>query len=128
MPRGISLLFDAQRVNMQLTESFEHVAGKATYCKKLVEYSRVLIKLDEVKNCDWYPYYVAHYLSYASAYTLYAYEHVWHAEGLESMPIILDAISAVEGAADVAEKVVNVDAVRKTAKDLTRIVNEMSKD
>ena len=121
LPDGINLLSDAQRVNMQLTEFFEHVAGKAAYCKKLVEYSGVLIKLDEVKNCYWYPYYVAWYLSYASAYTLYAYEHVLRAEGLDSVPIILDAVSAVEGAADAAERIVNVDAVRETAKGLTQI-------
>ena len=64
---------------------------------------------------------MAWYLSYASAYTLYAYEHVLHAEGLDSVPIILDAVSAVEGAADAAERIVNVDAVRETAKALTQI-------
>ena len=118
---GINLLFDAQRTNMQLTEFFEHVVGKAAYCKKLVEYSRVLVKLNEVKNCAWYPYYVASYLSYASAYTLYAYEHVWHADKSDSVTIILDAVSAMQGAADVAEKLVNVDAVRETAKDLAQV-------
>ncbi len=118
---GINLLFDAQRINMQLTEFFEHVAGKATYCKKLVEYSQGFIKLDEVKTCDWYPYYVAWYLSYASTYTLYAYEHVLHMDESDSVSVILDAVSAVQDAADVAEKVVNVDAVREIAKGLTQI-------
>ena len=118
---GINLLSDAQRANMQLTEFFEHVAGKADYCKKLVEYSRLLIELDEVKNCAWYPYYAAWCLSYASAYTLYAYEHVWRAEGLDSVPIILDAVDAVQSAADVAEKIVNVEAIRETAKDLAQV-------
>ena len=128
LPRGINLLSDAQRVNMQLTEFFEHVAGKAAYCEKLVKYSRVLIKLDEVKNCDWYPYYVAWYLSYASAYTLYAYEHVLHADESDSAPIILEAVSAVQGAADVAEKIVNVDAVRDTARGLIKVANELSEN
>ena len=118
---GINLLFDAQRINMQLTEFFEHVAGKAAYCKKLVECSRLLIKLDEVKNCAWYPYYVAWYLSYASTCALYAYEHVLHMDESDSVPVILDAVSAVQDAADVAEKVVSVDAVRETAKDLTQM-------
>ena len=118
---GINLLFDAQRTNMQLTEFFEHVAGKATYCKKLVEYSRGFIKPDEVKTCDWYPYYVAWYLSYASTYTLYAYEHVLHMDESDSVSVILDAVSAVQDAADVAKKVVNVDAVREIAKGLTQI-------
>lgn len=119
LPDGIGLLSDAQGANMQLTEFFEHVAGKATYCKKLVEYSRVLIKLDEVKNCNWYPYYVASYLSYASAYTLYAYEHVLHMDESDSVSVILDVVSAVQDAADVAEKVVNVETVRKAAEGLT---------
>ena len=121
LPDGINLLSDARKADMQLTEFFEHVAGKAAYCKKLVGYSRVLIKLDEVKNCAWYPYYVAWYLSYASAYTLYTYEYVWHAEELDSVPVVLDAVSAVQGAADVAEKLVNVDGVRKAAHDLVRV-------
>lgn len=128
LSNGINLLSDAQKTNVQLIEFFEHIAGKAAYCKKLVEYSRVLIKLDEVKDCDWYPYYVAQYLSYARACTLYAYEHVLHAEGLDSVPIILDAISAVQGAADAAEKVVNVDAIRETVKNLTQVANELSGD
>ena len=115
----INLLFDAQRIDMQLTEFFEHVAGTAAYCKKLVAYSRLLIKLDEVKNCAWYPYYVAWYLSYASVYTLYAYEHVLHMDESDSVPVILEAVSAVQDAADVAEKVVNVEAVRKAAEGLT---------
>ena len=119
LPNGIGMLSDAQRTDMQLTEFFEHLAGKAAYCRKLVEYSRVLIKLDEVKNCSWYPYYVAWYLSYASAYTLYAYEHVLHVDDSDSVPIILDAVDAVQSAADVAEKVVNVGAVREAAEDLT---------
>ncbi len=121
LSRGINLFYLAQEANMQLIEPFEHVAGKAAYCKKLVEYSRLLIELDKVKNCDWYPYYVAWYLSYARAYTLYAYEHVLHAEGLDSVPIILDAVSAVEGAIDVAGKVVNVDAIREIAEDLAQV-------
>ena len=128
LPYGINLLSDAQRANMQLTEFFEHVAGKAAYCKKLVEYSGVLIKLDEVKDCVWYPYYVAWYLSYANAYTLYAYEHVLHADESDSAPIILDAISVVQGAADVAEKIVTVDAVKKTAKDLEQVASALSGD
>jgi len=37
------------------------------------------------------------------------------------VPVILDAVSVVQGAAGVAEKVVNVDAVRKTVKDLAQI-------
>ena len=118
---GINLFYQAQSANMQLTKSFEYVVGNAAYSKKLVAYSRVLIKLDEVRDCAWYPYYVAQYLSYASAYTLYAYEHVLHAEGLDSVPVILDAISAVQGAADTAEKIVNVDAIRETAKNLTQV-------
>ena len=119
LPNGIGMLSDAQRTDMQLTEFFEHLAGKAAYCRKLVEYSRLLIKLDEVKNCSWYPYYVAWYLSYASAYTLYAYEHVLHVDDSDLVPIILDAVDAVQSAADVAEKVVNVGAVREAAEDLT---------
>lgn len=121
LSHGINLFSNAQRVNMQLTKFFEHVAGNAAYCKKLIEYSRVLIELDEVKNCDWYPYYGAWYLSYARTYILYAYEHVWHAEGLDSVPIILDAVSAVEGAADAAERIVNVDAIREIAKNLAQV-------
>lgn len=121
LSHGINLLFDAQRTNIKLTEFFEHVAGNAAYCKKLVEYSRVLIKLDEVKNCDWYPYYVAWYLSYASTYTLYAYEHILHMDESDSVSVILDAVSALEGAADAAERIVNVDAIRATAKDLAQV-------
>ena len=128
MPRGINLLSDAQRTNVQLTGFFKHVAGKAAYCKKLVAYSRLLIKLDEVKDCVWYPYYVAWHLSYASAYTLYAYEYVWHADESDSAPIILEAVSAVQGAAEVAEKIVNVDAVRDTARDLIKVANELSEN
>ena len=122
LPHGINLLYDAQRANVQLTEFFEHLAGKAAYCKKLVAYSRVLIELDEVKDCAWYSYYVASYLSYARTYTLYAYEHVLHVDDSDSGPIILDAVDAVQSAADVAEKVVNVETVRKAARDLEHLV------
>lgn len=39
----------------------------------------------------------------------------------ESVPVILDAVSVMQGAADVAEKLVNVDAIRETAKDLAQM-------
>ena len=71
---------------------------------------------------------MAWYLSYASAYTLYAYEHVLHADESDSAPIILEAVSAVQGAADVAEKIVNVDAVRDTARGLIKVANELSEN
>ena len=117
----INLISQAQAANLQPTETFKHTTQNAPYNKKLVEYSLACVNLDEVKGCDWYQQYVAWYLSYASCYTLYAYEHIWHANELDSVPIILDAISAVQHAADVAERVVNVDAIREIAKDLAQV-------
>ena len=123
-----NLLDKSQALNMPTSEIFEHPARSAAYCRKLVEYSQAIIDLDEISDCDWYLYYVAWYLSYASCYVLYAYEHVWHADGLDSVPVILDVISVVQDAAYAAEMVVNVDAIRETAKNLTQVANELSGD
>ena len=118
---GMNLLYQSKAIDLPVDECFEDSAERAAYSKKLFEYCQVCVDLDEIKNCDWYRQYVAWHLSYANLHILYAYEHVLHADGLDSMPVILDAVSVVQGVADVAEKVVNVDAVRKTAKDLAQI-------
>lgn len=122
----INLIFQAQAANLQPTETFKRTAQNVPYNKKLVGYSLACVNLDEIKDCNWYRQYVAWYLSYASCYTLYAREHVWHANELDSVPVILEAVSAGQGAADVAEKVVNVGTVRKTTKDLAQIVERES--
>lgn len=122
---AMSLLYQAKAINLPIDECFEDPAERAAYSKKLFEYSQAFVNLEEIKNSDWYPQYVAWHLSYADLYTLYAYEHVLHAGGLDSVPVILDAISAVQVAVDVAEKMVNVDAVRETANNLTQVANEL---
>jgi hypothetical protein len=44
-----------------------------------------------------------------------------HTDGADSELVILDTVSAVQGVADVAEKLVNVDAIREIAKDLAQV-------
>ena len=61
------ILSDVQLTNVRLAETFKYTAKRGTYCKKLVENSLAFVNLVESKDCDWYSYYVAWYLSCAVA-------------------------------------------------------------
>ena len=106
------------------TTVFEKTASRVTYAKKLVDFSLGFVNHDEVADSAWYRHYVAHLLSYVSCYTAYTYTHVLRDDRLDSTSVILDLVSIVQSATDVAEKIAGDDAknhlleVKKAAKDL----------
>ena len=124
-----SILARAEGTNMPTTEVFEKTASCVAYAKKLADFSLGFVNHDEMADSAWYRHYVAHLLSYVSCYTAYTYTHVLRADGLDSTPIILDLVSIVQNATDVAEKIASDDArnhlqaVKKAAKTLAQAVS-----
>ena len=112
----------SQAIKESVENCFEDSIDRVTYAKRLFECSLTFVNLDEIRDYDWYRNYAAWHLSYANIYTSYAYEHVLHADGLDSAPVILDAISAIEGAANVLENVLDVETLREKAEQLLQIV------
>lgn len=123
------ILSRAEGTSMPTTEGFEKTASRVTYAKKLVDFSLGFVNHDEVADSAWYRHYVAHLLSYVSCYTAYTYTHVLRDDGLDSTSVILDLVSIVQSATDVAEKIAGDDAknhlleVKKAAKDLAQAVS-----
>ena len=119
---AMSLIYMSQAIKESVENCFEDSIDRVTYAKRLFECSLTFVNLDKIKDFDWYRNYAALHLSYANLYTSYAYEHVLHADGLDSVPVILDAISAIEGAANVLENVLDVETLREKAEQLLQIV------
>ena len=112
---AMSLIYMSQAIKESVENCFEDSIDRVTYAKRLFECSLSFVNLDEIKDFDWYRNYAAWHLSYANIYTSYAYEHVLHADGLDSAPVILDTLSVVEGVANVVENAIDVKAVREKA-------------
>lgn len=112
----------SQVIEESVDKCFEDTIDCVTYAKRLFEYSLTFVNLDEIKDFDWYRNYAAWHLSYANIYTAYAYEHVLHADGLDSAPVILDTFSVVEGVANVVENAIDVETIREKAEQLAQIV------
>ena len=129
LQHAMHILFLSEQTSMPTTEVFEETASRVTYSKKLVDFSLGFVNHDEVADSAWYRHYVAHLLSYVSCYTAYTYTHVLRADGLDSTSVILDLVSIVQSATDVAEKIASDDArnhlqeVKKAAKDLAQAVS-----
>ena len=128
LQNAMKILSRAEGTNMPTTEVFEKTASRVTYAKKLVDFSLGFVNHDEIADSAWYQHYVAHLLSYVSCSTAYTYTHVLRADGLDSTPVILDLVSIVQNATDVAEKIASDDArnhlqeVKKAAKTLAQAV------
>ncbi|MDE0316674.1 MAG: hypothetical protein OXM61_17445 [Candidatus Poribacteria bacterium] len=119
---AMSLIFMSQAIKESVDNCFEDTFERVIYSKILFECSVAFVNLDEIKDYDWYRNYAAWHLSYANLYTSYAYEHVLHADGLDSAPVVLDTLSVVEGVANVVENVLDIVAVREKAEQLVQVV------
>lgn len=119
---AMSIICMSQAIVESIENCFEDTIDRVNNSKRLFEYSLTFVNLDEIKDYDWYRNYAAWHLSYANLYTSYAYEHVLHADGLDSAPVILDTLSVVEGVANVVENAVDVETIRKKAEQLAQIV------
>ncbi len=118
---AMSLIYVSQTIKESVENCFEDSIDRVTYAKRLFECSLSFISLDEIKDFDWYRNYAAWHLSYANLYTSYAYEHVLHADGVDSAPVILDTLSVVEGVANIVENVIDVKAVREKTEQLAQL-------